>query len=218
MLKGILFDFDGVLAVTMEDNYRAWTAVFKNLSYTVKADEYYLLEGMRMLDIAKKFCRAGGINEELAGDIVVKKDEYYARNHAFQFYPGVENSIANLKKAGIPMGIVTASGKNRLTTTVSPEFLGNFSSVITSETGGKGKPFPDPYRSGASELNLNPAECIVVENAPLGIQSAKSAGAYCVAITSTLPKKHLSGADKIIDAFTELERLEQIINLKKRNG
>lgn len=215
MKKGILFDFDGVLAETMEDFYQAWKAVFIESGYFIKQEEFYMLEGMRVTDVAAKFCQKGGIPNNKIEIILAKKEAYYAKNHSFKFYPGVEDFISNLKKVGVPLGIVTAGTKDRLTKTVPLDFLSNFNAIVSNETGGRGKPFPDPYLRGASDLSLSPKECIVIENAPSGISAAKSGGAYCIAICSTLPRKYLEEADEIINNFSELIKLKSIIALQK---
>jgi len=53
-IKGILFDFDGVLAKTMEDNFNAWKAAMKDFGADLKENDYYILEGMPLKDTAKK--------------------------------------------------------------------------------------------------------------------------------------------------------------------
>ena len=60
---------------------------------------------------------------------------------------------------------------------------------------------------GLKELNIKAKDCIAVENAPLGIESAKNAGLKCIAICSTMDKNYLSKADLIIDKFYELNNL-----------
>ena len=99
------------------------------------------------------------------------------------------------------MAIVSAANYARLSKTLDPSILNEFNTVITGDKIDRGKPFPDPYLMAAKELGLEPSECLVVENAPVGIEAAKNAGMYCIAITSTLDKKYLSKADKIIGNF-----------------
>jgi beta-phosphoglucomutase len=64
----------------------------------------------------------------------------------------------------------------------------------------------------AELLNLNPEECVVIEDAPNGIESAKNGGIKCIAITTTHEKSELGRADKIIDSFDELV-VSELINL-----
>lgn len=215
MKKGILFDFDGVLAETMEDFYRAWNVAFEEYGYSIDRQEFFLLEGMRVNEIATIFCKKAGISEDKIEDILAKKESFYSKNHSFRFYPGVENLISNLNKSEIPLGIVTSGMKDRLLKTVRADFLSSFKTIVSNETGGRGKPYPDPYLRGAADLMLNPKECIVVENAPSGIKAAKSAGASCIAICSTLSREYLVGADDVIVSFSELVKLKEITDIQK---
>ena len=74
----------------------------------------------------------------------------------------------------------------------------------------KGKPSADPYLMGSESLSIPPEQCIVVENAPLGIQAAK---AYCIAICSILESLYLQEADLVVDSFEELHSLSVIGSL-----
>ncbi|MCX6806723.1 MAG: HAD family phosphatase [Candidatus Berkelbacteria bacterium] len=78
----------------------------------------------------------------------------------------------------------------------------------------EGKPDPEPYLVTAKKLKVKPSECVVIEDSPSGIQSAKSAGMYCIGVTTTYDKKFLSHADSIVDNFGEINNLirSNIIN------
>ena len=95
-------------------------------------------------------------------------------------------------------------GKKSLEKTVSEDFLRKFDIVLSENDYEKGKPEPEPYLTAIKRLNLKPEECVVIENAPLGIESAKSAGAYCIALTTTLSREYLSKADVILNNHQEL--------------
>ena len=210
MYKGILFDFDGTLARTMEDNLEAWRAVTKGYGIDLKGDDYFPFEGLPMKEVAARFFTSKGLTPPDVKDLVAQKDEWYLKHHQFSFYPGVEDLINSLARAKVPLGIVTAALRDRLERTVPQEFLEKFTTVLTGNMIERGKPFPDPYLAGARALGLDPQECIVVENAPLGIEAAKSAKAYCVAVCTTLARKYLTAADDIVDRFEDLRSVTVI--------
>ena len=79
-----------------------------------------------------------------------------------------------------------------------------FATIVTGEMVKLGKPHPAPYLKAAELLKLEPEQCLVVENAPLGIKSAKAAGMFCLAITTSLPKSYLKRADIIVDRLEEI--------------
>jgi beta-phosphoglucomutase len=72
----------------------------------------------------------------------------------------------------------------------------------------KGKPEPEPYIKGIERLNLSSEECIAIENAPLGIASAKSAGLYCIGVCSTMTPEFLHAADELVHDFSGLQSLK----------
>ena len=86
--------------------------------------------------------------------------------------------------------------------TVPDGFLEKFDALVTGEDTRHGKPSPEPYLKAVEKLNLRPEDCLAVENAPLGIESAKKAGLYCAAVCSTLDRSYLTAADEI---FASLE-------------
>lgn len=76
--------------------------------------------------------------------------------------------------------------------------------LVTSDDVTRGKPHPEPYLKGAAGLGIPPAECLVIEDAPAGIQSAHAGGMKVVGLASTYPAEKLSEADAIIRGFQEL--------------
>lgn len=212
-IKAILFDFDGVLADTMEDNFLAWRKAFKDYGVDIKKEDYFPLEGMKLIEAAKKISNKYNLHSDPEA-IVKLKNEYYLKDHSFSFYPKVIELIDLFKKNKNRLAVVSASPREKLNKTVPTEFLEKFDVVISGEDSKNGKPSPDPYLTAAEKLGVSPEACIVVENAPLGIKSAKDAGMYCIAICSTLDKSFLSEADEIIDKFEDVEKLEMIKVLK----
>ncbi|MDP2279524.1 MAG: HAD family phosphatase [Nitrospirota bacterium] len=202
--KAILFDFDGVIGRTMEDNYTAWKNALSLFGIDITKEEYFLLEGVNTSELAKRFLVKNEKDISQAAAIVIAKEEYYLKNNNFSLYEGVEEIIHTLKGNGYLLAIVSAANFLRLSNTLYPALLKEFNTVITGDKIARGKPFPDPYLMAAKELGIEPSECLVVENAPIGIEAAKNANMYCIAITSTLDKKYLSKADKIIGNFSML--------------
>ena len=201
--KAILFDFDGVLADTMQDNFLAWKKSFADFKVEIEGEDYFPLEGMKLIRVAKTISKKYNVDLD-PEEIVRKKNKHYLLDHSFSFYEGVPELIDLLKKKGKFLAIVSASPREKLERTVSPEFLNKFDAVVSGDDTEKGKPDPTPYLVAMDKLGVSPKESIVIENAPLGIKSAKRAGIYCIAITTTLDKKILAEADEIINNHREL--------------
>ena len=212
--KGILFDFDGTLADTMEGHFRAWKTVLSEYGISISENDYFPLEGLGLREVAETVAKGSSLSESDLNEIVRKKKEYYVRSHRMEFYPGVESLVRLLKRKKIPMGIVTAGHLDQLKGSVPAAFLNQFDVLVTGEQFARGKPHPEPYLKGAKELGLEPTECIAVENAPIGVESAKQAGAYCIAVCTTVGPDHLSRADEIVEKMEELyERIRRLAGL-----
>ena len=87
---------------------------------------------------------------------------------------------------------------------LTPEQQSLFTAIGTGDDIPRAKPNSDPYEIARNSLGLRKEECFVIENAPLGIQSAKAAEIRCAAIATTLPKKYLKGADIYLDNLSDI--------------
>lgn len=204
IFQGILFDFDGTLADTMESHYLAWKTVLSKYGVSISRSDYFPLEGLGLREVVETVAKKRAFSEVDINEIVRKKKEHYVRTHHMAFYPGVESLVNLLKNKKIPIGIVTAGHLDQLKGSVPDSFLNQFNVIVTGEQFKRGKPYPDPYLMGAKNLGLEPAQCVAVENAPIGVKSAKGAGIYCIGVCTTVGPDHLSHADEIVENFEDL--------------
>jgi len=77
--------------------------------------------------------------------------------------------------------------------------------LVTADDVVNGKPHPEPYLKGAELLGVAPKDCLVIEDAPAGIQSARAGGMKVIGITSTYPASQLSAADAVIDRLSQIQ-------------
>ena len=204
-VKGVLFDFDGTLADTMEGHYLAWNAALGEYGLSIEASDYYPLEGAGLHEIARTFVKDISWNDAMIEEIVQRKKKYYVeRQQQITFFPGVESLVSELKDRNIPMAIVTAGHLDQLQLSVPQYFLNYFDALVAGDMVTHSKPDPEPYLLGAEMLGLMPQDCIAIENAPLGIQSAHRANIYCIGVCSTVNRNELAEADEIVSQFTNL--------------
>lgn len=205
--EAIMFDFDGVIGRTMDDNFTAWKYALSRYAIDIEKNAYFLLEGMTPGKVAKHFLIQHSQNPVLVNAIVSLKEKYYMENNAFAIYDDVEPLLSRLRRKGYSLGLVSGGSYVRLSLSLKNENLAKFDVIITADEVDNGKPHPAPYLKAARKLGIDPAACLAVENAPLGIESAKRAGMYCIAITRTLDEKYLTGADKVIASLADIEEL-----------
>jgi beta-phosphoglucomutase len=214
-MLGVLFDFDGTLADTMQWHYEAWRVALNKLGIEVNENDYYPLEGMSMHSIARVLSHKIFLTDAQINQVVTDKKNCFIASSTVGLYEGVESLIHKLKTKNIPFGIVTSSHSEQLFSKFDEAFLNQFKAIVTGDKVDYGKPDPQPYLIGAKMLGLNPSQCIAVENAPLGIVSAKSAGMYCIAVSSTVSPSKLSEADLIVPKIQDIESSTVFIKLHK---
>ena len=125
------------------------------------------------------------------------------------FYPEVETVVEVLSKK-LSLAIVTAGHEDQLRATVPTKFLNVFTAIVCGDKVKKNKPHPDPYVTACRELGVIPKESIVIENAPFGVESAVSAGCYCIGVTSTCEPSTLSKAHELIPKISDILKTEAL--------
>jgi beta-phosphoglucomutase len=202
----ILFDFDGVLGETMEDNFRAWQTAFARRGAALTRGEYFPLEGMNVLAVARTLLDSKRMDPALAPALAADKDRAYLDSHAFSLCPGAAELLDALRGRA-RLALVSGGGRERLARTVPPGFLERFDAVVTGDDVTRPKPDPEPYARALSLLGLPAGRCLAVENAPLGIAAAKAAGLRCLAVQTTLGAEHLGEADAVCRDLAALRPL-----------
>ena len=128
--------------------------------------------------------------------------------------PGLYKSLNFFKKNGYPIALASSGAKQYIGLVLKKFNLENYFNVIISgDDVSKGKPDPEPYLVAAKKLDLDPADCLVLEDATNGIESAKAAGCKCIGVINlNTPLQDRSRADKVINSLEEIN-LEMINSL-----
>lgn len=122
--------------------------------------------------------------------------------------PGVLAAVADL--AGAPIAVATSATRGLAAVRLEAAGI-EIDEVVTIDDVTRGKPAPDPFLEAARRLGVDPADCLVCEDAPSGVTAAKAAGCAVLAVTTTAPASELTGADLVVEsladvAFTVAER------------
>jgi beta-phosphoglucomutase len=213
VIRAVFFDFDGTFVESLPYHLAAWEEVLMSqCGFHLDPITVKLNEGRPVIEIARAIFEQAGqpFSEQLLHSIIDLKNERFRATHRARIFPENLQIIDLLKKRGIFVGLVTGTKRANLGVIVPLKVLRFFDVIITDGDTPLGKPAPDPYLAAAEKLGIQPSECLVVENAPLGIQSAKAAGMFCVALTTTLPEEHLQQADVTLHDHRRLyQKLEQ---------
>jgi mannitol-1-/sugar-/sorbitol-6-phosphatase len=198
----MLFDLDGVLVDSTRSVERHWRAWAQQKG--VDAEKIMAIaHGVRALEVIRQVAPhldAAAEVREIEAREVTDRDGVVAM-------PGAAALLASVPDGR--WGVVTsgtrhlASGRLRLMGLPVPKVL------VTADEVANGKPHPEPYLKGAELLGVKPADCLVIEDAPAGIQSARAGGMKVVGITSTYPAEGLEHADVVIG---KLEAIHVILD------
>lgn len=209
-LKAALIDMDGVLYDSMKNHTRAWVKLMTKNGIKCTRDEFYLYEGMRGVEIVKmKFKSGKGVNvtDSEAEAYYKVKSRYFHELGEPSTIPDAAAMLNAFKDAGIERILVTGSGQQSLLDRIDTDYPGIFSDKrVTAADTRFGKPNPAPYIKGMEKAEATPNQCIVVENAPLGVQAGHAAGCFTVGITTgPIPEKDLykAGADIVYKNMDE---------------
>lgn len=204
-LRAVIFDVDGVLVQSMEKHHQAYQRAFQDIGVHVRLEEVYANEGRRSREVIETLAKVRGLDLASAqlDEMSRRKQETFASFGPLPLYPGVPDLIEDLKSKGLLVAAVT--GTNRFNV---DNHLGaltkRFDAIVTADDVKRTKPDPEPYLAALSKLAVPPGEALVVENATLGVRSAKAAGIRVVAVTSTLPRETLREADWIVDRVADV--------------
>ncbi len=214
-MKGIIFDFNGTLFWDSQLHLDAWREYSKKLRGEAFTDEEMLkyMFGRTNEDIIR-YAIGKDPSPELVEKYAQEKEAYY-RNMCkdIKLAPGAEEFLDYLKENNIPRTIATMSEWCNV-----EFYIENFKlerwfeldKIVYSNGKIPGKPAPDIYLIAAKNLNLNPSDCIVIEDALSGIEAAQKAGiGKVIAIASREPEefyKDIKGLYKIITNFSQIDK------------
>jgi HAD superfamily hydrolase (TIGR01509 family) len=213
MIRGVLFDMDGVLTDSEPFICKAAVMMFRELGYEVTSDDFIPFVGMG----ENRYI--GGVAEKYG--ITIDIDKVKARTYEIFSVivrnqltplPGTKEFISKCRKRNLKIALATSADKVKMDVNLKEIGLppDTFDSVITGLEVENKKPFPDIYIKAAFSLGLKTQECLVVEDAVSGIKAGKTAGCRCLAVTTSFDVSALSEADWFCDSL--LNAPEEALN------
>lgn len=222
-LKGIMFDFNGVLVDDYLIQKEAWSRISLELRGETVSDEEMVqqIRGVPTLDTVKWMKE--DLSEEENEMWAKKKDkvveELFDTSPLFKLNLGLEKFLDDLKHNNILITIATSSRKDIFTFAFDKLGLGKWfdkDHILYNDGTYPGKPAPDPYMMAAKKINLSPEECYVFEDALSGIRSAYAAGVLNIIVVGNeeriLEFETMPGVVKGIHNFLEVG-VEQLFNV-----
>jgi sugar-phosphatase len=197
--SAVLFDLDGVLidsASCVERHWHAWAA-----KHSLDGDSILkIAHGVRNIDTMRLVAPQLDVEQE-AADFAANEVADTRGVLAMEGAPGLLAALDGARWA-----IVTSCGAPLAKARIEAAQLPMPAALITGSDVARGKPDPEPYLLVAEVLAVAPASCVVIEDAPAGIRSGKSAGMRVIGIAFTYSRSDLlaGGADAVVDRLTDL--------------
>jgi len=219
MIKGFLFDLDGVIVETAIFHYQAWRKMANDLGFDISEEFNEGLKGISRMDSLNLILEHVNIvlSESEKIELATKKNEHYltlvSKMTADDILPGVKEFFTQIKQTDIKIALGSVS-KNAKTILEGVGLINEFEAIIDGTKITKGKPDPEVFLKGAAELGLSPEECLVFEDAVAGVEAGKNAGMKVVGIGNA---EVLTKADIVFGGFEGIELTQLLLKFQKSN-
>ena len=183
--KAFLFDLNGTMINDMHYHVKAWYRIFNGYGANIS------MERMKEECYGKNFevierVLPGRFSEKEKEKMSYSKEEEYQREFRpfLQLLPGLDQFLAKAKSSGIPMGIGSAAITFNIDFVLDGlDIRSYFDAIVSADDVKRSKPDPETFLKCSMQLGIAPADCIVFEDAPKGVEAALNAGMKAVVIT-----------------------------------
>ena len=208
---GVIWDVDGTLVDTAELHFRAWVALAAEIAQPFTRADFAATFGRRNPEIVRQLFFPDADDARVA-DLGLRKETHYrtsVRAEGTALLPGVARLLADFAAAGWPQAVGSSAPRENLDLLLGATGIARyFAAVVGQEDTTRGKPDPQVFLVGAEKLGIDPARCVVFEDAAAGVEAARAGGMKCVAVrfVGHHPADALAaaGADLVAESLDEV--------------
>lgn len=207
---GVIWDVDGTLVDTADLHFQAWLTLAKSLGKPFTRQDFAGTFGWRNPEIIPHLFGPIYSEAEIA-DLGDRKEVLYRAEarKGLTLLPGVKKLLEDLHAAGFRQAIGSSAPRANLDLILDLTGVHDFLPVVVSmEDTKKGKPDPEVFLLAARKMDVPPPNCLVFEDAPVGIQAAKAGGMKAVGVdfVGHHPREKLAtaGADRVVHSLEEM--------------
>lgn len=210
MLKGVIFDMDGVLVDNMTVHMEAFAEIARRYDVDLDVETIVGMAGKGNDEIFGAIFPAEVVERVGADALADEKEAIYRELYAPKLRPtaGLVDFLNKLKAAGIKIAVGTSAPKANMDFVFDGlDIRRYFDVIVNADMVTRCKPDPEIYEVALSKLELRPEECLIFEDAIAGIQAARAAGVKVVALPTSIDKSTLEkepGVTLVIKDFSEI--------------
>jgi HAD superfamily hydrolase (TIGR01509 family) len=213
----ILWDMDGVLADSTYLHYQSWIYTFQKRGGLISEEMFKRTFGQNNRAVLTDFFGRPPSEEELT-EIGEEKETWF-REHIpgnMKLLPGVLKWLRRFQQWNFTQAVASSAPPENIEIQVDSLGIRPFFGALVSASRLPGKPNPAVFLKAAEQLGVDPARCLVMEDAPAGVEGALRGGMKCVAVLTTHSAAALSGASLIVKRLTQLREMQvrQLLELE----
>lgn len=210
---GVVFDLDGVLIDSHDQHERSWFRLAEEVGKPLTKAQFKESFGMRnVMCIPHVFHWTAPEDHAAIHALGERKEELYRELLAadgIEPLSGVVALLESLEFAGVPVSLGSSTSRKNIEVCFAATGLVRFfgPNYTGAEDVSRGKPHPDVFLEAARKIDREPACCLVVEDAHVGIEAALAGGMRVLAVTTTHPRESFeeSGACRVVDSLAEID-------------
>ncbi|MDH4268687.1 MAG: HAD-IA family hydrolase [Dehalococcoidia bacterium] len=213
--KTILWDMDGVISDSCSFHFAAWQETFAVRGIEFTKEDFTHLFGTRN-DFIIGSIMGKELSERDVKIMVQEKEEAFRRKATgrIQPFPGVVRLLNALKKGNFRLGLVSSAPRENIDLALGElNLAGIFNCIVFGQEVSESKPSPQIYLLAAEKLQATPNDCTVIEDSPLGVKAAKTAGMKCLAVTNTHRRENLNEADTVVDSLQNVDLITLLMRV-----
>lgn len=215
----LIWDMDGTIVDTREAHWLAWRQTLAAENFDLVREVFLKTFGQKNDTILRSLLGSDLSDSEVVriGDAKERKFRDILKQEGVKVLPGSMGLIDKAFALGRPQAIVSSAPRMNITTILEVLRQGDtFSALVCAEDVSHGKPDPEGCMTASRKLGISPSSCLVLEDAPAGLEAARRAGMACVGVLST--HEQLCNADRIVHSLEDvsLEDLEELIHEKRK--
>ena len=214
--RGVLWDMDGVLIDTVEYHFEAWKEILHGCGKQLTREEFTPAIGKNN-DETLRMLLSDWDRIDRPEDLFIEKELAFCgsiRGRA-QLLPGVEWWLRCLQDSDIPQAIASSAPIGNVDVLVDELKIRDYFLEICSGSGLPSKPHPAVFYEAARLIDVEPKNCVVIEESRVGVKAAKRAAMRCIAVTNSYPAEELNEADLVVDSLETLT-LEDLLPQRTR--